>query len=102
MESIDQMSQIPITLKKGWIRIRIKVKKSWMRIRVKIISGIRIRIEVMQIRNPVFCCTDSLIVLGKVSCFSPQYFSISWLRPRILVYSYSELLDPDLNIGVAL
>jgi hypothetical protein len=35
--SIDQLSQILITLKKGWIRIRIKVK-SWILIRIKVKS----------------------------------------------------------------
>jgi hypothetical protein len=47
------MSQIPITLMRGWIRMRIKVK-SGIRIRIEVKSWIRIRIEVMHIRNPVF------------------------------------------------
>jgi hypothetical protein len=41
MESIDQWSQIPITLMRSTIWVRIKVK-SW----------IRIRIKVMRIRKP--------------------------------------------------
>ncbi len=34
--TIDQWSQIPITLKRSWIWIRIRIKiKSWIRIKVK-------------------------------------------------------------------
>jgi hypothetical protein len=57
--SIDQSSQIPITLKRSRIRIRIKVE-SWIRIkiliRIKRKSWIRIRIciKVMRIRNPAY------------------------------------------------
>jgi hypothetical protein len=39
--SIDCWSQIPITLKSSWIRIRIK-RKSWIRIRIQVKSLIRI------------------------------------------------------------
>jgi hypothetical protein len=43
---MDQWSQIPITLLKSWIRIRIKVK-SWIEIRNEVWkSWIRIRIKV--------------------------------------------------------
>jgi hypothetical protein len=61
--SIDQWSQIRITLMririrnrnkvKSWIRIRIKVKR-WIQIRIKVKRGIRIHIIVFRIRNTAF------------------------------------------------
>jgi len=41
--TVDHKLQIPVTLKRSWIRIRIKVKR-WIRI--------RIRIKAMRIWNP--------------------------------------------------
>ncbi len=51
--SIDQWSQICITLMKSWIQIRIEMK-SGIRILIEVRRWIRtrIRIEVMWIRNP--------------------------------------------------
>ncbi len=53
----DPWSQVPVTLKRSfiWIRIRIRIQvKSWIwnLIRIEVISWIRIRIKVMRIRNP--------------------------------------------------
>jgi hypothetical protein len=45
--TVDHKSQIPVTLKRSWIRIRIRIKvESWIRIRIKVESWIRIRIKV--------------------------------------------------------
>jgi hypothetical protein len=49
-EGLDQWSQIPITLKRSWVWIRIPIKvKSRIRIRIEVKSWIRIRIKVMRI-----------------------------------------------------
>jgi hypothetical protein len=44
---VDHKSQISVSLKRSWIRIRIRIKvESWIRIRIKVESWIRIRIKV--------------------------------------------------------
>jgi hypothetical protein len=53
--SVDQWSQIGITLMRSIIRISIKVKRwIWIGIRIKVKSWIRIRNTATQNRNPVY------------------------------------------------
>jgi hypothetical protein len=58
MKSLDQWSQIRITLMRSRIRIRIRIiVMSQIRIRIKAERGVRMRIRIkamMRIRNPAF------------------------------------------------